>query len=532
MKKLWWLSVFVCFASLAYAVDFPPDSDRVIHVSKSGNDGNAGHAQQYPIAFGADAKLTIAGAIAVAQNGDTIIIWPGTYAESVDLDTANLSVDLVGTQRDQCIINPAAAHAIMLESGCTVRNLTAIAGLGGSYRGITLSGKHNILIEQVHVEAMAAGVGHAPDALYAAAAYNFTARNSSFKCSYDAVQIALAYNYLIEDCVIWGTGEITDETPCGIAGYAGFSTGQSRGIIRNCDIYMKVTVNNDNAVCGVDGGRGMILDNVNIYVEASSDADGDVYGVWSRDYASGHGLISIKGGLIQTSGQVNEYDIYVDGSSEVLVNSVLCDSAKINGSPVQVATGWAAAVNAEVDRALDTAIPGVPTVDSINEFIKAMGIKLPTNPYLLGSDVVDGLDNNLKGDIEQECKDAVVAYNLDHVAGAVAGAGEIHDDSALAKMANQVSWVNFNRASQSLTQIRLKQESVQLASDGLDSVSTAEPAGVASDFREMMVQVWRRFFKQRTTTKSIFKTYKDDDSVATTQSVSFDGVTKTMGDAE
>jgi hypothetical protein len=71
----------------------------------------------------------------------------------------------------------------------------------------------------------------------------------------------------------------------------------------------------------------------------------------------------------------------------------------------------------------------------------------------------------------------------------------------------------------------------KLASDGLDSVATTEPDGVASNFREMMVQVWRRFFKKSTATLAALKTYKDDASTNTTQTVGFDGTTKTVGDA-
>jgi hypothetical protein len=64
------------------------DSAHVIHVAKTGNDANAGHAQQYPVAFAADAVLTIGQAITNAAAGDTIVIWPGTYAESVTVAKA------------------------------------------------------------------------------------------------------------------------------------------------------------------------------------------------------------------------------------------------------------------------------------------------------------------------------------------------------------------------------------------------------------------------------------------------------------
>jgi hypothetical protein len=72
----------------------------------------------------------------------------------------------------------------------------------------------------------------------------------------------------------------------------------------------------------------------------------------------------------------------------------------------------------------------------------------------------------------------------------------------------------------------------KLASDGLDSIATTAPAGVASNFREMLVQVWRRFFRKSTLTATQLKTYADDGTtVVTTQTVSDDGTTQTQGTA-
>jgi hypothetical protein len=72
----------------------------------------------------------------------------------------------------------------------------------------------------------------------------------------------------------------------------------------------------------------------------------------------------------------------------------------------------------------------------------------------------------------------------------------------------------------------------QLAADGLDAISTAAPAGAASDFREMLVQLWRRFFRKSTLTSTELKTYADDGTtVVTTQTVSDDGTTQVQGGA-
>lgn len=59
---------------------------------------------------------------------------------------------------------------------------------------------------------------------------------------------------------------------------------------------------------------------------------------------------------------------------------------------------------------------------------------------------------------------------------------------------------------------------VSLASTGLDAISTTAPSGVASNFREMVVQTWRRFFKRVTKDSDEIKTYADNGStVLTTQ---------------
>lgn len=62
----------------------------------------------------------------------------------------------------------------------------------------------------------------------------------------------------------------------------------------------------------------------------------------------------------------------------------------------------------------------------------------------------------------------------------------------------------------------------KLAADGLDSISTTAPTGVAVNFREMVVQTWRRWFGkvEHDPTAKTLKTYRDDGTtVVTTQSL-------------
>jgi hypothetical protein len=72
----------------------------------------------------------------------------------------------------------------------------------------------------------------------------------------------------------------------------------------------------------------------------------------------------------------------------------------------------------------------------------------------------------------------------------------------------------------------------KLASDGLDTVAITAPTGAASNFREMLVQVWRRFFRKATRTDSAIITYADNGTTpVTTQVISNDGTTETQGTA-
>lgn len=94
--------------------------------------------------------------------------------------------------------------------------------------------------------------------------------------------------------------------------------------------------------------------------------------------------------------------------------------------------------------------------------------------------------------------------------------------------ANRVNWANVDNPS---TTVQLTGTTVKLTADGLDNISTTAPAGVASNFREMMVQVWRRFFKKATKTSTEIKTYADNGtSVLTTQPVT-EGSTEEQGAA-
>lgn len=66
-----------------------------------------------------------------------------------------------------------------------------------------------------------------------------------------------------------------------------------------------------------------------------------------------------------------------------------------------------------------------------------------------------------------------------------------------------------------------------LASNGLDAINTAAPAGNPVNFREMLVMVYRRFFKKAVLDGNQIRTFADDGTtVLTTQAVSSSGTTE------
>ena len=101
------------------------DSSHIWHVAKSGSDSNGGHAGQYPVALASDAKLTIGSAVSAAAAGDTIIVWPGDYVETVDFSGKALT--LTGAHRNKSRVIPTTGSGIIAADNSVVRNISVEA---------------------------------------------------------------------------------------------------------------------------------------------------------------------------------------------------------------------------------------------------------------------------------------------------------------------------------------------------------------------------------------------------------------------
>lgn len=123
--------------------------------------------------------------------------------------------------------------------------------------------------------------------------------------------------------------------------------------------------------------------------------------------------------------------------------------------------------------------------------------------------------------------------NLDAAITSTASAsGQSAIAASLSTVAGNVTTILGQTGSTGVVVAAASKTGYGLAANGLDSVSTAAPSGVASNFREMQVQTWRRFHKKTTLTATQLRTYGDDGTtVLTTQAASDDGTTQTLGAA-
>lgn len=336
----------------------------VWHVAKTGNNGFGGHAF-------ADAKLTIAVAVTAAADGDTILVWQGTYDETVDLDTANKGLKIIGMGSGLTKISVTSGQPIELESNTSLRNLYIKTTASGQ-KGINGISKTNIRIENCYIEGVL-------DGCCLNACENTIIRDCHFVGGAEGLCVTNdSFGSLVENCLIEGTGANNAALTSSLQ--ANSTSGNNGVTIRNCTLRATRsggTLSTHYAGALRCNSRGVTLDNCTLIAEATGSSQGDAYGVYSESITHQGKPILIGCSVYTSSANGTAYDLNAATNCKVLIADSFYDTAKTNGTIVEGSSGWAAAVNAEVDTALDTAIPGSPTADSINERVKAMDDALP-----------------------------------------------------------------------------------------------------------------------------------------------------------
>lgn len=220
-----------------------PDTTRTWLVAPVGNDSNSGHPSSNPVNLANDAFLTIQNALINSAWGDTVIVWPGDYAENVTMAIKSNPkiVNLIGTNREMCRIVPTTGVPLTVMSGSRVENLSCI-GYAGSYTsgiavGSGYSSNFGIIIKNCYAYGEQDGfVTHSEHIIRLI--------DSFFESQYDGINIGSTRAIFAQNCAFKANGGIN------VPVHAVQSPG--RGFYRGCRFVCDVTDSNAQEVGGVD----------------------------------------------------------------------------------------------------------------------------------------------------------------------------------------------------------------------------------------------------------------------------------------
>lgn len=258
------------------------------HVAKTGNNNNGGHSL-------ADAKLTIGAAVSAAGAGDMIIVWPGDYDEHVDLDSANKSLIIAGTNRNKCrVVRSSNAAAITLISGCELRNISAISvnSQDMNCKAVVLkNGSSEILVDNCFIHG-------SYDGLYGVGTSAVLISNSHLKGQYDSVNATAINGWTAVNCIFETDGTFTNvDTRAAIVG--------GQAVFNNCIFLANRSISNSTkylAAVKIEANQKspIAFNNCSFKAVGSGSFTGTVYGINAQGSDT---KISIQGGSIYTSGQ-------------------------------------------------------------------------------------------------------------------------------------------------------------------------------------------------------------------------------------
>src|SRR3989304_1579693 len=263
------------------------DSSHVWHVAKSGSDGNSGHAGQYPVNLANNAKLTIGAAISAASDGDTIIVWPGTYVENVVL---NKQLYLVGAgNRYSIIINPASGIGILISaSGCRVGSISAISS---NDSGINVN-NHKAQLINCYAEGIT-GIANNHKSYW-------FAKNCYGKGKKYGIDLSDGYNIQIIDCICETDG--SGATTWAAALKTDYCT---TVIIKNISCYATQALNGEgyHIYGGIIRGNNVVLENISCHASHIGTGNHETIGlkIAAMGYGTGKNnipTISINGASI------------------------------------------------------------------------------------------------------------------------------------------------------------------------------------------------------------------------------------------
>ncbi len=311
------------------------DSSHVWHVAKSGNDSNGGHASQYPVNLANDAKLTIGAAVSAAASGDTIVVWPGDYAENVSFSSKALT--LIGANRNKSRIIPATGSSIVSADNSVLCNLSveAVAILA---KAVDISGKTNVVIENCDLYGGYNG-------LYGYEAEGVFLRGCSVRGKYDGCNFGSAERVVVEGCIFIAYGTYGSSVDC----RALFGVGN--GTYSNCVFTAQRddTTDRGNGAVYCPANSQAVFKNCTFEAAAGSGHTGQAYGI----LVNGSGAVAVLENCVIKSASENAsygpYDLWQANGKLVVCG---CAYETVSGTIIQGGSGWANAVNTQVNMAL------------------------------------------------------------------------------------------------------------------------------------------------------------------------------------
>jgi hypothetical protein len=307
-------------------MDYVNDSSRVWHVAKTGNDANSGHAGQYPVNLASDALLTIQAAVNNASSGDTVIVWPGDYAENVTMAIkGNPKVlNLVGINREMTRIIPASGVPLYAIDGSTVKNISAIstgAGIIGIGRGSGYNSPAGLTLENCYAYSEMDGLNISSNLV-------LRLKDCVFECTYDGVNLRNCRNVYAENCTFKSPGSATTTS------HAAQSPGI--GIYKNCQFITHTTISASyevgcvSLIQNTEYPDQVIFDGCTFYTIAPAGRTGQVYGVKT---AYSGAMAILNNCLFSTTGQGasgGAKDL-INQAGTIIVSGCRYDAAKTSG---------------------------------------------------------------------------------------------------------------------------------------------------------------------------------------------------------
>ncbi|MBN2138414.1 MAG: right-handed parallel beta-helix repeat-containing protein [Sedimentisphaerales bacterium] len=312
-----------------------PDSSHIRHVAKSGSDSNSGLAGQYPVDLANDAKLTISSAVSAAAAGDTIIVWPGDYAENVNF--AGKALTLIGAGKSKSRIVPASGSGIVAADGSVVRNIS-VEALATGAKALDLFNKADIVVEDCDFYGAYGG-------LYGYGAENVFLRGCTIRGKLGACNFASAGKVVVEGCIFIADGTYSTSADC----IALLGTGD--GAYSNCVFTAQRDDTSDKAIGAAycTSASRAVFRNCVFEAAGGGGHTGQAYGVLVNNPGAAAVLDNCAVKCSSDNASAGPYDLW-QGDGKLVVCGCAYETAA--GTITQGGSGWAGAVGSQVASAL------------------------------------------------------------------------------------------------------------------------------------------------------------------------------------